>query len=332
MSFVGIIINPASGKDVRRLAAHATTFNNHQKVSVVQRVLVALCASGVTRIEIMPDPFGIDRRALGGLSTHPEIAAAASLIEMDWEGTAADTACAAGRLRAVGAGCIVVLGGDGTCRMAVMDCGEVPLLPLSTGTNNVVPSFVDGTITGLAAGIVAAHSGEGRGRFCYRHKRLLVSINGRPTDEALVDVAVLEEWFAGTRAVWKADSLRCLFVTQAQPLNIGLSSVIGMVRSIDAAAPNGAAAAVGPNGIRVLAPIAPEALASVSLDPVHTLHPGVPFPFQAGAPGVLALDGEREIALRPGDCVEITLALDDPWLVEVERTLRCRSQQDATVG
>ena len=76
---------------------------------------------------------------------------------------------------------------------------------------------------------MAAHPGGDHGRFCYRHKKLLVSVNGRPADEALVDVALLDEQFTGARAVWKVDSLRCLFVTRAQPFHIGLSSVIGMV-------------------------------------------------------------------------------------------------------
>ena len=30
--------------------------------------------------------------------------------------------------------------------------GEIPLLPISTGTNNVIPEFIEGTIAGLAAG------------------------------------------------------------------------------------------------------------------------------------------------------------------------------------
>jgi len=63
-SHVGIIANPASGKDIRRLVSHATVVNNHEKASIVRRVLVALHASGVEQVDIMPDPFGIGARAL----------------------------------------------------------------------------------------------------------------------------------------------------------------------------------------------------------------------------------------------------------------------------
>ena len=67
MGFVGIIANPASGKDIRRVVSHATVVNNHEKVSIVRRVLLALHAYGVRRVEIMPDHFGIGVRALEGL-------------------------------------------------------------------------------------------------------------------------------------------------------------------------------------------------------------------------------------------------------------------------
>ena len=119
--------------------SHATVVNNNEKVSIVRRLLLALHASGVHRVEIMPDHFGIGERALKGLRDRPEVVDAASLIDMPIEHTAADSLRAAQYLCDAGAGCIVVLGGDGTCRVVAKGAGEVPLLPLSTGTNNVVP-------------------------------------------------------------------------------------------------------------------------------------------------------------------------------------------------
>ncbi len=38
-------------------------------------------------------------------------------------------------------------------------------------------------------------------------------------------------------------------------------------------------------------------------------------------PAVLALDGEREITLHGSDGADVTLDLDGPWIVDVERTL-----------
>ncbi len=45
MSLVGIIANPASGKDIRRIVGNAITVDNQQKLNIVKRILVALTAS-----------------------------------------------------------------------------------------------------------------------------------------------------------------------------------------------------------------------------------------------------------------------------------------------
>lgn len=225
MSFVGIIANPASGKDVRRVASHAITANNYQKTNIARRMLVALQALEVQRIEIMPDQFGIGTRALQGLKKRRDIQATTSLIDMPVSGTAEDTLQAAHYLRQASCDCIVLLGGDGTCRVAAKGCGEVPILPISSGTNNVVPYFVEGTADGLAAAYIARRPLVERERFCYRHKQLLVHVNGRRVDEALVDIALLSSSFTGSRAIWDTGELRQVFVTRAQPFHIGLSSV-----------------------------------------------------------------------------------------------------------
>ena len=44
MATVGIIANPASGKDIRRLVAHASVFDNNEKINIVRRVLLGLDA------------------------------------------------------------------------------------------------------------------------------------------------------------------------------------------------------------------------------------------------------------------------------------------------
>ncbi|MBC8450122.1 MAG: NAD(+)/NADH kinase [Chloroflexi bacterium] len=319
---VGIIANPASGKDIRRLVSHATVVNNHEKVSIVRRLLLALYASGVSRVQIMPDPFGIGGRALDGLRDRPDILAATALLDMLLEGSAEDSQRAAHHLREAGAGCIVILGGDGTCRVVSKTCGAVPLLPISTGTNNVVPTFIEGTVAGLAAAYVACHPHVAPEQLCTRHKRLIVHVDGEEVDQALVEVAVISARFTGARAIWQAEALRQIFVTRAQPVNIGLSSVIGMVRPVGPTDPGGASALVGSEGRRVMAPLAPGVVVPVTLGTITDLKPGVRYPVVDERPAVLALDGEREIVLHEGQRAEVRLERDGPWIVDVERTLR----------
>jgi predicted polyphosphate/ATP-dependent NAD kinase len=55
-----------------------------------------------------------------------------------------------------GAQVIVCLGGDGTARVTASAAGDVPMLALSTGTNNTFPAVREATIAGLAAGLVVS--------------------------------------------------------------------------------------------------------------------------------------------------------------------------------
>ena len=321
MSFVGIIANPASGKDIRRVVAHATTVNNQEKVSIVRRMLLALYAGGIRHVEIMPDHFGIGERALKGLRDHPEIQTATSHIDMSIEHATEDSLRAARYLVNAGAGCILVLGGDGTCRAVSKGCADTPVLPISTGTNNVVPCFVEGTIAGFAAAYVALHPQVERERLCYRHKRLSVHVNGTETDQALVEVALISTGFVGARAVWEADRLRQIFVTRAQPYNIGMSTIVGNVRPVDPTHPGGASVTISPNGQKVMVPLAPGRLVPVGIGEITDMKPGIRYPVEGERPATLALDGEREITLYRDDEAEVSLDLDGPWIVDVERTL-----------
>jgi predicted polyphosphate/ATP-dependent NAD kinase len=61
-SLVGIIANPASGKDIRRLVAHGSAFDNNEKINIVRRVLLGLDAAGVERVVHLPDSYGIVER------------------------------------------------------------------------------------------------------------------------------------------------------------------------------------------------------------------------------------------------------------------------------
>src|SRR5256714_6150332 len=182
---VGIIANPASGRDIRRLVAHGTVFDNNEKAAIVRRVLLGLEAVGIQRVAYMPEhDFGILPRALNELHGHSQLQQTAGPLEMPVLGTSADSTRAAQLLVEMGAGCIITLGGDGTNRAVARGCGTVPLMPISTGTNNVFPTFLEGTIAGLVA---IGHTGQDA---VHRAPRLAVLINGEVIESALVDVVL----------------------------------------------------------------------------------------------------------------------------------------------
>lgn len=337
MSMVGIIANPASGKDIRRLVAHALVMGNREKANIVRRMLLGLQAAGVEDVHIMPDKFGIGQQAVDDLKRgHADAVAGVSILEMDFIGAGIDTIRAARLLREMGAGCIITIGGDGTARLAAKETGEVPLLPVSTGTNNVLPQFVEGTVAGLAAGMIAREDPQARPALCLRGKRLEVRVNGQPVDFALVDVAAVAAAFTGSKAVWEAEHIRQVAVTRASPASIGLSTVVGMVRPVSVRDPLGAVANVSPDGSgeAVCAPIGPGLIVRIPLAGIDPLLPDRPYPVPAERPLMLALDGEREVLLKAGEDAEICLRTDGPWIVDVERVLEkaARERRFVSVG
>ena len=126
---MGIIANPASGKDIRRLVAHATTVDNRGKISIIRRALVGLGAMGVERVAIMPDSHALGERALKGLDRRATIPSV-TMLDMAMVHGAKDSQRAAEQLCQNGARCILILGGDGTIRVVSKGAGQIPLLPI----------------------------------------------------------------------------------------------------------------------------------------------------------------------------------------------------------
>jgi predicted polyphosphate/ATP-dependent NAD kinase len=316
MTTVGIIANPAAGKDIRRLVAHASVFDNNEKVNIVRRVLLGLEATGVQRVLLMPDYFDIGGRALHGL----HLALPVAVVDMPTGHGEADSTLAAARLREMGAGCIVTLGGDGTNRAVAKGCGAVPLVPISTGTNNVFPTMIEGTIAGLAAGLVARGIVDELSAV-RPTLRLEVLRDEDLVDLALIDAVVYDGRFIGSRAIWNADGLLQVVLARAEPYSIGLSSIGGVLAAVDLAADEGLAIEVGPGELRVLAPIAPGLIRPIGIKSHRRLKVGDSVAVQ-GAPIVLALDGERSLALARPEPMRIRLSADGPRVVDIRTVMK----------
>jgi len=110
MSKVGIIANPASGKDIRRLVSYATVISNAEKTDVIRRVILGLDSTGVEEVWIMPDFYGLGLRAMEALSHH-SLKVQVSIMDMVIEGTQEDSVRAARIMEEAKMDCIVTLGG-----------------------------------------------------------------------------------------------------------------------------------------------------------------------------------------------------------------------------
>ena len=91
MSTIGIIANPASGRDIRRLVTHASVFDNLEKAHILRRVFLALDALRVQHVIYMPDYDSLVEKALKGL----KLSMKAAQLHMDmWgEETRHDRGC-----------------------------------------------------------------------------------------------------------------------------------------------------------------------------------------------------------------------------------------------
>ena len=76
---MGIIANPASGKDIRRLVAYGSVFNNTEKINIIKRILIALDSFGVNEVRLMPDYSGLGIQAIDDV----DISLKAKLIQME---------------------------------------------------------------------------------------------------------------------------------------------------------------------------------------------------------------------------------------------------------
>ncbi|PYV85231.1 MAG: hypothetical protein DMG05_23140 [Acidobacteria bacterium] len=332
---VGLVANPVSGRDIRRLVARASVFPIAEKCNMITRLLAGLGATGVDRVLIMPDLGGVAerlRRAIasqGSEDAWPQV----DFLDMPVEDGPTDTVRAVERMVAAKVSAIVVLGGDGTHRLVASACGEIPLMALSTGTNNVFPQMHEATLAGMATGLVA--SGRvSKADATIRNKLLRVEIDGCACDVAVVDASISSHWWTGSKALWRPEMLSQIFVTFAEADAIGLSSVAGLLCPVSRRAAHGLRIDLAPAETAVLtlqAPIAPGLVAPVGVAEIHEISPGEPQSLRIPR-GVIALDGEREIEFQSDQQVILRLDLEGPFTIDIERVMTKAAQDGLLVA
>ena len=329
---VGIIANPASGQDIRRLISAASGFSIAEKTNIVRRLCLSLSILGIGKVYMIPDQSGIagsllrnrDQGATALGENWPEI----ELLDMPVEEKAIDTLRAVELMVQAGVRLIIVLGGDGTHRLVAKVCGNLPMVALSTGTNNTFPHFQEATIAGLAAGLVAREAVP-LSEATRRNRALRVEVNGLDRDIALVDLCLTDELWIGSRAVWRPERVKEIFVTFAEPDAIGWSSVAGLINPVSRESGQGLHLTLCPPGkgqLTIYAPVAPGLILPVGVENIQTLKPQEPLSINI-AQGVIALDGERELAFSPTDKIKIWLDLNGPLTVDVPRVLQIAAER-----
>jgi hypothetical protein len=314
---IGLIVNPSAGRDSRRLVGSAVVSDNYAKRWAGVAVL-----EGLTGVEdpvealLMPDETGIARRIL---ENAPEEVAVRTL-DIPVQGSREDTRAATARLREL-ADVVVVLGGDGTVRDVAMKAGDLPVAGISTGTNNVVPTYIDGTAAGLGAAVLAT-GGVDPADVTYKHgsvRGVIEDRNGKQEVMGLGTASVIDQEFTGTRAILHADDFIGGVVSRANPGDSGLSGMVGSLETKQPDAPGGIGARFGPpdeaaRTVRAI-PI-PGVVDEIGVEEHRELANGDEMEFGIDR-GVVSFDGERDVEVQDAR-IRLWSDSDGPRLVDYD--------------
>ncbi len=336
---VGIIANPSASKDIRRLVAQGRVVPDWEKVNTVRRVLLGLEAVGIQNVLAMQDSSHLVERA----RDDPKLTLELHMLDMPVMYSEGDTVRAAGLMHQQAVGCLVTLGGDGTNRAVVRGSAELPMIAISTGTNNVFPTMIEGTLAGLAAGLIANGKLDLK-RVAIPSKTIAIYVDGEYRDMALIDVALSRERFVATRAIWDMNTIYEVFLTRAEPASIGLSSIGARLQPVSAtddgglhyridrdtdgtgngedAPENDTENETGDvNGrTTVLAPVAPGMIPEVAISSWRRIATGERVEIERRH-STVALDGERAFSVTPEQRLEVAVQRDGPQIVQVEVAL-----------
>jgi predicted polyphosphate/ATP-dependent NAD kinase len=315
---VGIVCNPASGKDIRRLTARASVFDNQEKLAMIGRAIKGAVAAGAREFLYVPDGHDIVATAIEEILGRADVGCeiVAKPVDAPQTDSALDTIRGARAMRDAGCAVAITLGGDGTNRAFTLGWSDAPLIPLSTGTNNVFPRMIEATVAGAAAGLFAT----GRlplGEVAARAKTITVDVEGEAPDCALIDAVLTSDRFVGSRALLEPSRLRALLLTRAEASGIGMTAIGGLVDPLDDDEDCGLLIEFGGGGFRVRAPIAPGHHEVVDISNIRRIDLGEPVEFEGM--GVLAFDGERERVLKRGQRATLRVARNGPWVIDVDR-------------
>ncbi|MBW2275045.1 MAG: NAD(+)/NADH kinase [Deltaproteobacteria bacterium] len=315
---IGVVSNPMSGKDIRRLAARASTTTREIKRDQITRAVIGAAAAGAERVLVFEDPYLISDSAVEHLGVAMEV----EVLHAEVRGEERDTVLATERLREAGCAALLVLGGDGTNRIVAKTWPDAVLMPLSTGTNNVFPSVAEATAAGAALGLVAS------GRLpledaARRSKVVHLSIEGEEPDLALIDAVLLVDDFVGNRLHLDPSRMRHIVLSRAEPTAVGPSSIGGLVRPTSPDEDLGVEVELsgpGGGGRPLLAPVSAGLYGQAFVSNARRLELGEAV--ELSGPGILALDGDRARKLADGQDAHAHVARDGPWVIDIDVALR----------
>ncbi|MFH5801215.1 NAD(+)/NADH kinase [Haladaptatus sp. CMAA 1911] len=316
---VGLIVNPVAGRDIRRLTGGASVSSNYAKRRTATCVLEGLTMADDAEVLVMPDNAGLADRIVDGAPEDLTV----GLLDMTVTASGEDARNAAERFSEE-ADAVVVLGGDGTNRDVAHGIGDVPVVSISTGTNNVIPMAVDGTVAGIATGLIASGAVPAD-ETTIRHGTVEAVVDDGSEERrirGLATLGVMDQQFVGTRAILDPEDVVGGVVSRASPSEIGLSGIAGGLTVRRPDDPGGIGFRLGTTSEpqqEVHAATVPGVLSRIPVEEYRTLDDGEAFEFDV-VTGVISADGERELEVRDAS-VRLRPVADGPRLVDIDAVI-----------
>jgi hypothetical protein len=303
---VGLVANPRSSKDIRRLTTLARVIDIEEKANIVARFLVGLGSEKGVEVVAVNDQSGLVRRAvtLAG-SAGPSL----DYLAIEVEGTEGDTRRAAAVLASAGAAAFVIVGGDGTVRAAAEGWPGAPLVPLAAGTNNAFALSDEPTVVGLATALAVKNVSDA---FIPTTAVEVETIQGPGL--AVIDAVGVRNRWVGSGAIWDPGQLVEGLATCSRRTAVGITSVSAAFGPLE----SGHARHIrfgGEHSVRAV--FGPGLVLDVPVKDCIDLPMGAEVAIDREA-GLIALDGERRLPARGG----VVRVVEGPRVLDLERALR----------
>ena len=217
---VGVIANPASARDIRRLVASGAAVTTNHKLNMLSRLLAGLSAAGVDRVVSMRDLGGV-RPASHPSRPNPADRAGPSSSSVTTPSHKRRRTPPTPWRKCALAGSMPssFFGGDGTNRVVADCCGPIHRVDLDRDQQRL-------------SGSDRTHGGRPRNRTgcngrvdpaaATRCSKILEVQVGNVSERALVDVAILSGDQVGSGAIWEPTAIRsCCFWRSPNPTPSG---------------------------------------------------------------------------------------------------------------
>jgi hypothetical protein len=303
---VGLIANPTSSKDIRRLTMLARVIDIEEKANLVARLLVGLGSEPGIEVLGIRDRAGLLERAVGlAGAAAPQV----DFVPIEVEGSEGDTRRAAAYLAAREASALITVGGDGTVRAAAEGWHRAPLVPVAAGTNNAFALTDEPSVIGLATALAVTSGSDS-----FRPTTAVEVSTSEGSAMAVIDAVVVRTHWVGAGAIWDPAELVEGLVTSARRTAVGIASVSaafgpldpGQVRHLQFGGDTTVRAVFGP-GLVLDVPVRSHVDLAIGSEVAL-----------AGDGGTVALDGERRILAGEG----LVRVVDGPRVLDLESALR----------